>query len=154
MWKTGKNPLLKKYSCGSLNAIMYLPETQWRSFLVEELSFCAFNSRSAHHFIHLVYGPNAKQELREHLGIDFGWSESNTHIEMLQQPPITQVASNTQTDDEVVAGDHDNDAEDSSGVNENDMRIGIASSFMDASNSVDGRIGCRGGRRSSNTRPQ
>jgi hypothetical protein len=56
---------------------------------------------------------------------------------MLQQPPITQVACNSQTDDEVVARNHDNEAEDSSGVNENDM-IAIASSLMDATNSVDG----------------
>ena len=108
-----------------------------RSFLVKELSICAFNSKSAHHLIHLVYGPVAKRGLREHLGIDFGWSESNTHIEMLQQTPITQVASNTQTDDEIVLRDHDNEAEDSSGVNENDM-IAVASSLMDATNSVDG----------------
>jgi len=82
-WKTGKST--EESNKGFLRRIMNAPEAQWRSILVNECSICAIASSSSHQLLHKVYGPKSINQLKEHLGIEFGWRETNTHIIMLPQ---------------------------------------------------------------------
>jgi hypothetical protein len=82
-WETGKST--EENYKGFFVQIMQAPEAQWRTILVNECSICAIASSSGHQLLHKVYGPNSINQLKEHLGIEFGWRESNTHIIMLPQ---------------------------------------------------------------------